>query len=180
MENEVITIEVDTVRKPYKKLLIAGFGAIPTRHFLEKLSPLLIERFKKEQITSVYEYLGNKKEVSDSKLGAAIHQHQPEAILIIYSFPEGPDTLAIKPQQEEMLWPLLLTEKRQKVINPKRSKLEKDLQAVLWEPAINKVIWRGQLHIFGNAAQDYFFQQVCGLLTDELRRYDLLVAAYNQ
>lgn len=140
LSDEVVTTQVDTIRKLYKKVLIAGIGAIPTRHFLENLSPLLIERFNKEQITCIYEFLGSKREELDSKLKACVQQHQPDIALVIYQPESGPDTLANK-QRRELLYQLLISpQKRQRVVNPRKAKLEEDLQAVLWEQADNKVV----------------------------------------
>lgn len=173
--NDVITLEVDTMRNSYRKLLIAGFGTIPIRHFMENLSPQLINHYNKQQISGTYEFIGSKGATFHDNLNAAIQKHQPDVALIIYEYPEGPDTLVIK-KQRQAGYLLISPARRQKVINPRNTKLKETLQAVLWEPATNKIIWRGELYISGNVALDNFFLMIAGLLTDELNRHNLLVA----
>ncbi|WP_120514205.1 hypothetical protein [Chitinophaga barathri] len=173
-DNDVVTYESTDAGKPYKKLLIAGFGTIPVRHFLDNLSGLLINHYTGKAVPGTYEYVGNKLAVFNNNLQAAIHKHQPDIALVIFELPEDPDTLTMKKNRDYMRWLLYPGVKYQRAVNSRRQVFSENLQAVLWEPGGDKVIWRGEIFVSGDAAKSKTFETISAKLIDEWLRLGIL------
>jgi hypothetical protein len=174
-DNDILTYETGDTGRSYKKLLITGFGTIPVRHFMENLSGLLIKHYNGRSVTGAYEYIGNKMAAFNQNVQVAVSKHQPDIALCIYEVPDNPDTLAMAGRSREYLrWLMYPGVKYQKAVHARKQKFKQNLQAVLWEPAENKIIWRGEIFVSGNAAWDLTFERISGLITGELARLNIL------
>lgn len=174
-DNDILTYETGDTGKPYKKLLITGFGTIPVRHFMENLSGLLIKHYGGRSVNGAYEYIGNKMTAFNQNVQAAVNKHQPDIALCIYEAPDDPDTLAMAGRSREYWrWLMYPGVKYQKAVHARKQKFTQNLQAVLWEPAENKIIWRGEIFVSGNAARDQTFEKIFWLIAGEWTRLNIL------
>ena len=174
-DNDILTYETGDTGKPYKKLLITGFGTIPVRHFMENLSGLLIKHYGGRSVNGAYEYIGNKMTAFNQNFQAAVNKHQPDIALCIYEAPDDPDTLAMAGRSREYWrWLMYPGVKYQKAVHARKQKFTQNLQAVLWEPAENKIIWRGEIFVSGNAARDQTFEKIFWLIAGEWTRLNIL------
>lgn len=170
-KNSITTTEVSQDRKGYANLLITGYGSIPVRHFMDQLFPHLKDFFGALQIKSQYQYIG--KENLDDNLHVVQQKHQPEAILIFYELPDAPDTLSVKKNREIVYQLLVSPYRRQRRGKVRKVRVDKTIQVAMWEVAGNRIIWQGELNIYGNPALERFYQETSKLITDELLRHGL-------
>lgn len=178
--NSLTTVSVSPDRTPYSQVLIGGFGSAPVRHFLEQLSPHLAKYFDSLHIRSGYTYIGNREELADQHLQTALQKHRPDALLMFYEMPNQLDTLTPKYRHNSVFPPFMLIttarpNERYAPVGPVN--MDKALQVVLWEPANNRVVWRGVLHVAGHPQKEKFFVQACKLVTDEFARHALMEGA---
>lgn len=183
VRNTLTTVSVSTDRKPYANILISGFGSTPVRHFMENLSPLLTHYFDSLRIQTQYTFMGYRKELAERHLETALQKHQPDALLMFYETPDQLDTITVKYRRNSPFGPLTLltTARPNEQYAPMGSvNMEKKLHIVLWEPATNKVVWRGLLQVAGYPGKDKFFIETCKLVTDEFLRHALVEGPVEQ
>ena len=170
---QVVSLKKNDTYRMYKKLLVAGTGNIPTRHFITSLSPHLIDYCKKKETECVYEFVGKSEAGLKQQLDAAVSKYRPDAVLLILHDADGG---GIQTLDFDNTVYRTFHDFGGPRVNLFRDKvvIAQNLKLILQETASKQAVWLGEMFVQGDVAQKTTYVKTCDALMAELGRNHIM------